>query len=308
MVEIKPSVDPSQYIIGVIICRIQVHKLTPAHIDLIEIVTNNHKKVIMFLGVPVISNTRQNPLDFATRREMVLEKYPNIIVLPLKDMRSDELWSKNLDSQISIPFGELSALLYGSRDSFIPYYKGKYTTTELITDTFYSGTEVRSQVSKEILSSSDFRAGIIHANYAQRAVTYPTVDIVAYNDKGQILLAKKPNEDKYRFVGGFADRTDESYEDAASREFREKTGGCEISDLKYIASAKIDDWRYRKTESGIMTTLFLGKFIFGKIQPTDDIESLHWLYPSEITVSDIMNEHQPLFLKLISYIVVNDLK
>ncbi len=255
----------------------------------------------MFLGVPIISSTKQNPLDFATRREMLLEKYPNIIVLPLKDMRSDELWSKNLDSQISTPFGELSALLYGSRDSFIPYYKGKYTTTELITDTFYSGTEVRNQVSKEILSSSDFRAGVIHANYAQRPVTYPTVDIVAYNDKGQILLGKKPNETKYRFIGGFVDRTDKSCEDAAKREFSEETGGCEIGDLQYVSSGQINDWRYAGEEDGIMTTLFIGKFVFGSIQPSDDIESLHWLFPAEISNTDVMEEHSNLFLKLVSY-------
>ena len=76
----------------------------------------------------------------------------------------------------------------------------------------------------------------------------------------------------------------------------EETGGCEIGGLTYIASEKVDDWRYRREESGIMTTLFLGKLIFGHVKPTDDIEELKWVSPTNINVEkDIMPEHQNLF-------------
>jgi len=306
--DIRKEIDPSEYEIGVIVARFQVHKLHDAHIKLIEKVCEHHKKVIIFLGVPVVGNTKTNPLDFASRKAMIQENYPNIVILPQKDQRSDIKWSEILDSQIPVPFGERSGLLYGSRDSFIPHYKGKYTVTELTTDTFYSGTEVRKQVSREILSSTDFRAGVIHANYAQRPVTYPTVDVVAMNEKGQILLGKKPNEKNYRFIGGFVDRTDANWEQAAKREFAEETGGCEIGDLKYVASGMINDWRYNGTDSGIMTTLFIGNFIFGSIQPSDDIEQLAWKYPADIHLEDdIMPEHQELFKKLINYIEINKL-
>lgn len=273
----KPKNDPSKYEIGVIIARMQVHKLHEAHKGIIDMVSTNHKKVILFLGVSIVPNTKNNPLDFATRKEMIQEEYPHIIVLPLKDQRSNEKWSQILDREVKVPFGERTALLYGGRDSFIPHYCGKYPVTELTSDIFFSGTEVRNEVSREILASADFRAGIIHANYAQRPVTYPTVDIIAYNEKNQILLAKKPNEAKYRFVGGFVDRADESYEMAAKREFYEETGSCEIGDLEFVASGKIHDWRYKKEESGIMTTLFIGKFMWGAIQPSDDISVLAWI-------------------------------
>lgn len=305
-IDIKKEVDTTQYPLGVLVMRCQVHDLTPAHVGIIDRVCLNHKKVIIFLGVPIIPNTKANPLDFATRRAMVQESYPNVVILPLKDQRSNEKWSQILDSEISMPFGDLPALLYGSRDSFIPYYSGKYKTTELTTDVFYSGTEIRNQVSREILASSKFRAGIIHSVYAQRPVTYPTVDIVAYNDKGQILLGKKPNEANYRFIGGFVDRTDKNWEQAARREFAEETGGCEIGDLTYISSKAINDWRYAKTESGIMTTFFAGKFIFGSIQPSDDIASLHWVYPSDVDIDkDIMPEHQDLFADLLLFLEKN---
>lgn len=304
--DIKTNINPNDYQIGCIIARFQVHVLHEGHIKLIDKVCSHHKKVIIFLGVPIIGNTKSNPLDFASRKAMIQERYPNVIILPHKDQRSDNKWSENLDNEIKMPFGELTAVLYGSRDSFIPHYMGKYPVIELVTDVFYSGTEVRRQVSQEILSSPDFRAGVIHATYAQRPVTYPTVDVVAINDKGQILLGKKPNESNYRFIGGFVDRTDANWEHAAKREFMEETGGCEIGDLKYVASGAIKDWRYAKSDSGIMTTLFIGKFMWGSIQPTDDIELLAWIDPATIDIKkDIMVEHQELFNLLINYLIEN---
>jgi len=302
---ITKEIDTNKYDIGVLVMRVQVHKLSEAHLELINIVFKNHKKVIIFLGVPVIGNTKENPLCFASRRLMLLAKYPLAVVLPLKDKRCDDRWSKELDSQIKNPFGDLSALLYGSRDSFKQFYSGKYKVIELDTTYTCSGTEIRKEVSKEILASEDFRAGVIHATYASRSVTYPTVDVVAYNYKGQILLGKKPNEVKYRFIGGFVDRDDLSWENAAKREFSEETGNCEIGDLTYIASSKINDWRYAKTESGITTTLFLGKFMFGSIQPSDDIAELAWLSSDDITVDNIMDEHQELFIVLKNYLEDN---
>lgn len=304
----KEQINPKDYDLGVVIMRLQVHELHPAHVAILDMVCSNHKKVILFLGVPVVENTKRNPLNFATRASMVRSKYPNIIILPQKDQRSDEKWSNNLDDAIRTPFGELPALLYGSRDSFIPHYTGKHAVMELTSDVFYSGTEIRREVSREILASADFRAGIIHATYAQRPCTYPTVDIVAFNEKGQLLLAKKPNETKYRFIGGFVDRTDENWEQAAKREFMEETGGCEIGDLKYVTSNAVNDWRYAKDESGIMTTLFIGKFIFGAINPSDDIAMLAWVDVSQIiTLKDnlesfIMLEHVPLMKELLRQI------
>jgi bifunctional NMN adenylyltransferase/nudix hydrolase len=304
----KTEINPSDYEIGVIIARFQVHVLHEGHIKLIDMVCSNHKKVIIFLGIPQVGGTKSNPLDFASRKAMIQEKYPDVVILPHKDQRTDQKWSDNLDAEIRMPFGsKITALLYGSRDSFIPHYKGKFPTVELVTDVFYSGTEIRKQVSKEILNSSDFRAGVIHATFAQWAVTYPTVDVVAQNEKGQILLGKKPNENLYRFIGGFVDRTDGCWEVAARREFYEETGGCEIGDLRYVASGQIDDWRYNKSEHGIMTTLFLGTFVFGRIQPSDDIEQLAWLKPFDIGLENIMPEHRDLFKKLLAFLETNKL-
>ena len=45
---VKRKIDPSEFEIGVIVARFQVHKLHEAHIRLIDKVCENHKKVIIF--------------------------------------------------------------------------------------------------------------------------------------------------------------------------------------------------------------------------------------------------------------------
>lgn len=307
-IDIQKVIDPSKFSVGVMVARFQVDELHQGHMGLIDKVCENHNKVIIFLGVSNVPNTKRNPLDFATRRAMIQEYAPDAVILPIKDSRSNEAWSKNLDGMINLTFGEVSALLYGSRDSFIPHYKGKYTTTELISDVEISGTEIRNKISREICESRDFRAGVIHANYARRAVTYCTVDVVMHDGEGKILLARKPNEEHLRFIGGFVDRTDTRFEHSARREFMEETGGnAEISKLKYVASAKIDDWRYRSEDDGIMTTLFIGGHSWGPIKPTDDIIALEWIDISKLDTEEkierrVMPEHRGLMWTFITKI------
>lgn len=304
--EIQKIVNPDDYQVGVVVARYQVNKLHDQQRKMLDLVLSNHKKVIIFLGVSRTVPTRRNTLDFATRKAMVQKHYPTAIILPLQDIRSDEAWSKQLDSKIREVFSGLKPLLYGSRDSFIPYYKGKNATTELTSTAEISGTEIREKVSREILESSKFRAGVIHAVYAFPPKVYPTVDVCAYNDDGQILLARKPNEDKFRFIGGFVDATDTNLEHSARREFMEEANGCHIGDLRYILSQQVDDWRYSKEQDGIMTTLFLGKFGFGQVKPSDDLVGgdLQWIDFSVLTDPEyikhnIMVEHQTMMARLV---------
>ena len=108
----------------------------------------------------------------------------------------------------------------------------------------------------------------------------------------------------YRFIGGFVDREDIHLEHAVRREFSEETGGnCVIGDIKYIASSKINDWRYKNSESGIMTTLFIGVYQWGYVKPTDDISVLNWVKPFEIDIdTEIMPEHRELYKKLLTHL------
>ena len=87
----------------------------------------------------------------------------------------------------------------------------------------------------------------------------------------------------------------------------EESNGCEIGDIRYVASGKINDWRYAKSKSGIMTTLFIGKFMWGSAKPTDDIEYLEFINVSSFDTIDkiknlIMPEHIELMIILIDKI------
>lgn len=272
--------DTQKYSIGALVGRFQVHELHDAHHYVIKQVTDNHKKVILFLGVPKSSGTKKNPLDFDTRKRMIQNHYPDVVILSLPDMGDDTRWSKELDRRIRevYPIGDV--LMYGGRDSFIPFYKkggGQFNCKELEQHTFVSGTEVRKIVSEQVKESADFRAGVIYQSYNQYPKVHPCVDIVPFSEDGtKILLAKKPNEDGWRFIGGFANPKDSSYEMTAKRKFIDEAGGAEIGDIKYVTSLRVDDWRYKSEEDKILTILYKCKFMFGRIEPSQEISELKW--------------------------------
>lgn len=303
--KIKDDIDTSKYEIGVIIGRFQLHQLHKAHCDVIESVLSNHKKVILFLGVTQVVGSSSNPLDFASRKAMIQEKYPDIVVLSLPDTRNDDTWSKNLDSRIREVFQIGNALLYGSRDSFIPHYKGQFDTAELEQEIYVSGTEVRKQVSEEIKSSKEWRAGVIYGSYNRYPTSYQKVDIAVFNEEeNQILLAKNPGEDKYRFIGGFVDVKDTSLEHTAKREFMKETG-AEISITGYVGSFRVDDWRYRSERDKIMSTLFKAKYLFGHLEPSDDVMEIRWFELKDLKEIGgiqklIVDEHQSMMSILLT--------
>lgn len=311
-----PSIDVSKYSTGIIVGRFQVDELHDGHKDLIDTVKANHDSVILFLGVPVIKHGLKNPLDYETRRMMLSELYPELIILPLNDQRKDKHWSNILDTAIKanmIKGG--NALLYGSRDSFIPRYHGQFDTCELIATSKVSGTHTRRSIGETPINSVDFRKGVIYANHGRYVNVWPCVDTVVYcpADKA-ILLARKPNEDKYRFIGGHVDPTDESYEYAAIRELHEEAGTDlevgGVGEATYIGSADIPDWRHERYHSTIKSTLFLFKRKWGEAVADDDIEEVIWksiydLRDYESYSEFIVPEHLVLFEKLIKYMEKN---
>lgn len=293
--------DLSKYPISVIIGRFQIHQLHEAHCDLIETVINNHKKTILFLGVTPVLGSTNNPLDFTSRKKMIEKKYPDLVIVALPDTRNDETWSKNIDNRIREVFPIGDVLLYGGRDSFIPHYKGQFDTTELEQTIYVSGTEIRKQISEEIKSSPEWRAGVIYGSYNRYPSSFQTVDVAVFNeDETQLLLCKKPGESKYRFIGGFASPSDTSLEHTARREFNEEAS-AEISITSYIGSFRVDDWRYRGERDKIMTVLFKAKYTFGHLEPSDDIEALKWFNVADINIQkDIMEEHQSMMSILLT--------
>ncbi len=280
--------------VGVIVGRFQVHELHEAHAQIINSVREKHHKVVVFLGVSPVLCTKKNPLDFVARKQMLLHRFPDITVLSIPDHPSDEEWSKQLDNRIreAAPIGKV--ILYGGRDGFTAYYHGQFETKELEQTIFVSGSEVRQEVSTEVKSSPDFRAGVIYAAYNQYAKVYPTVDVAIIYEGNKLLLGKKANNPLLRFLGGFTDPTDSCYEEAAKREVFEEAN-IEIGDIEYIGSHRVDDWRYKSEEDKIITMLFTAKYVHGAISPKDDIAELRIIHFDELHENLFVAEHKPLF-------------
>ena len=290
---------------AVIVARFQTPYLHEGHKQLISQVKENHGKLIIILGVSPIVGSRKNPYDYYTREKMIKKDYPEIIVLPISDHPSDRVWSENLDTLLKGVFPNEQFCLYGSRDSFIPYYSGRFETTQLPEHGDYNATELRKQYADKVFDSNDFRAGILYAYYNQYTKVYPTVDIAVFrNNKTEILLGKKATNNKWRFVGGFADPEDESYEAAAKRELMEECGEMEVSQMTYETSRKINDWRYRSEADKIITSLFSCDYISGSPAAQDDIIDLDWFKLADVTQminnGTISDEHVEMFNLIIN--------
>lgn len=279
--------------IGVIVGCFQVPELHAGHVELIQRVVDNHKRVAIFLGVTPVLVTKKNPLDFITRKEMILKVFPNVTILALPDKPNDSDWSLELDKRIReiFPMGEV--LLYGGRDSFSGAYTGSFETTEIEQIANFSGTEMRKEVSMETKASPDFRAGVIFAAYNQYPKVFPTVD-VAIMRGDEVLLGRKSHQTLFRFIGGFVDPTDDNFEQAAQREAQEETG-IEVDNLQYVGTARIDDWRYRHEVDKIITTLFTADYVTGNATAQDDIAEIKWFKINDLTGEDFVVEHRVLW-------------
>ena len=289
---------------GILIARFQTPYLHEGHVAIIDHVSARHNKVVIVLGVTAVKGSKRNPYDFYTREKMVKAAYPDIVLLPLSDHPSDKVWSQNLDQLLNSTFGHEKMVLYGSRDSFIPYYDGQFTTEEFPQTGDYSASDIRFEISDRVRSSEDFRAGINYAVHNQYAKVYPTVDVAVFRkERSEVLLGQKRTLKQWRIPGGFVDPTDHSYEDAGKRELQEECGAIETGAFHYEGSFQVDDWRYRSEEDKIITTLYSTELTFGNAQAGDDLIELGWFRLEELEQmmkeGQIVAEHHPLIQRLL---------
>lgn len=293
---------------GVIVGRFQVNDLHDGHKELFRQVKARHSAVIVFIGVNGAGYLNQNnPLDFPTRRAMIQAKY-DFTVLPLKDRRTDEEWSRELDNAIAdVTTGAASVTLYGGRKSFVPHYHGRYAPVELalpIETQKVSGTDIRDAISNQVIESPEFRAGMIYAAAHRWPEALPCVDIAILNDdETQVLLAQKPEETGlglWRFVGGHYERHKHANWEAAAREEAMEETGLDLITLEQVAGGiPIRDWRYSEPD-GIVTTLFKGRAMTSLAKARDDVAKVQWFTIANLTESYFIPEHRVLFGYLIS--------
>ncbi len=282
--------------VGIIVGRFQVPRLHPGQLELLLHICRQHRKVIVLLGVPPVLN-RENPLDYEARAQMINRLGLPILTAPLFDNKNNEKWSEHLDFTVSSLISPTQTVtLYGCRDSFISAYSGKFHTEELVGDQqFWSGSRVRDETRKTVNDDYSFRAGVIWARQNMYKMVVPTVDIIIYNNYGQLLLARKPDESLFRFVGGFADANSPSYEDDAIREVNEETG-LKVISLKYETSFLVDDWRYKGVDK--IKTLVFSAYCGegGGEKPCDDLEGgeLKWFDCEEINDNMIVPQHRKI--------------
>jgi bifunctional NMN adenylyltransferase/nudix hydrolase len=296
---------------GVVVGRFQTPVLTDGHDDLIEHAFNNHEKVLIVVGLSPVKATKNNPMDFETRRKMISSAFPLATIQYIDDHPSDIEWSKKLDKIIeyNVP-PDTNVVLYGSRDSFIESYHGKYNTEAFEQRVFTSATQVRKVTSLKIANDSAFRAGVVWATQNQYDKCFQTVDvgIVKRDTDGNItdiLLGHKniDGNNMYRFPGGFVDPSNgeagDYLESNARREVSEECGtNIEIGDLGYVGSFLVDDWRYRSEKDKIVTALFVATWQWGDPIAGDDLDEVRWFNIDELSEDIIVKTHVPLMRAL----------
>lgn len=269
--EIKPTV-------AVIPARFQVPDLHEGHRHMIDYARARHKQVLILLGSPRGLPTTLNPLPFEVREYMVRQAYPDVEIAEVFDHPlSHKSWSTDVDKIISDMFPGSEALLYGSRDSFIPKYTGRFSTFALQPITDVSGTDIRNAIA--FPTTREGREALIYGVQSRYPICYRTVDLAIINPKnGDVLLiGKDVHNGLLSFPGGFNENTDESDEDAVNRERREELPGIQTGKVTYIDSFPIDDPRYRNTTDGITTSFFYTMYKSGVPTAGDDAQHVAWV-------------------------------
>ncbi len=283
--------------VGVIVARFQVPELHDGHRFLINEVINTHRDVLVILGVSRGKPTDRNPLTFLMREGMVRSAFPgrNLTIVPLLSSPTSFVdRSAGIDALIEKHFPGRHALLYGSRDSFVKSYNGRFNTVEVRTIFSGSASEIREHV--DVINSSDFRSGVIYAVRSFGATAFPAVDVavVCPKTKGFLLVGKKEDGGKLRFPGVFfKPDVDRSFEAAGMRAIAKELPNIVCSIPRVVGSAVVDDWRYHRSSACILTVLLRVPYVSGEARHGTGVDTIQWVDSMRIREA-LVPEHQPV--------------
>lgn len=289
---------------AVVVGRFQVPYLTAGHLNFLShVISQGHERNIIFLGVPHkdVRSTKRNPIPYEARAEMIRQQFDNKFeIFCIEDVGDIQKWSQNLDEKIEMIKRENdSVTLYGSRNSFLDAYTGKYDKSYYKPVIEVSGSDIRKKCAKLRTTSRDFRLGCVYTTERSWTSFFPTVDCAIFSDTSftKIYMGKKKGESLYRFIGGFWDAADENVEAAAIREAREETNLETVVD-SYICTQRIDDPRYRGEYEKIMTTFYLMHRVDGEAIASDDMAELELIDIKELNENNVNPAHICLLNKL----------
>ncbi len=289
--------------VGVVIGRFQTHELHEGHLHLINYVRDRHEKVLILVGDRDARPTPADPYPFSIRKDVLSQPYPDVLIeRQLDSSISNQHWSSSVDAKVAAIANGSGAVLYGSRDSFIPYYTGVYPVAEVPELPNCSATRVRHEAATQNVNDPMWRKGWLAALHHQYAVTDPTVDMAVHTaDWDLVLMGRRSSVSPLRFFGGFVNPEDASMEEAAKRELSEEAVGALIGEPRYVGSFRINDRRYQRSQYGIMTTFFAVEYKGGVVMPGDDMGVVEWCRLDEETLDKVALEHQKLFRELLVY-------
>ncbi len=291
--------------VGVVVGRFQVDELHAGHKALIQHAQSQHPNLLVFIGVAQLEGTKNNPLSYQLREQMVRSSYPDATILPIYDVYNDLEWSKDLDKTIKKLYYGSTVTMYCGLDGFKANYHGEF---EVVAQDYslerFHGTDIRTKIGQSADHQASFRAGIIHQTQKPYVNVKMCADIAATKD-GHVLLGHKryettPNIGKlWRFPGGQVDPDDVGLENAAKRELYEETGlTCEGS-MVYLGSFQVGDWRNYGTGLSTFTALFECLAPMGMAQARDDLDEIKWFPIDRETANLIVSEHAPLYSTLL---------
>ena len=288
----------------VIIGRFQRPTIHPVLDDFIKQQIEESENVLILVGLAQIQATKKNPMDFETRKYMLQEAYPTVTIGYLKDVREHKEWSDNLDEQIG-RFArkaktEITAItVYGGEHTVKTQYTNNHPILDLPSQSYINEKHMLD-VPSDIKKTLEYRLAVCSTANKPYAKVYPTVDIAVFNNESELLMARKPEETLFRFIGGFVD-PNETWKQAAIREVGEEA--CiEIDNLEYVDSFVIPDHRYRNEDDSITSTLFTADLKSGIPYPQDDIAELKWGNLETIDFDTIVPEHRELLRSVITHV------
>jgi bifunctional NMN adenylyltransferase/nudix hydrolase len=302
------------------------------HQKILSEIFGNFSDVVIALPQKRVAPTKNNPLSFPAREAMIREytkalgRYVYIVQVVDKKYGKDQVAA--LETPIKALFTEpFNAYLYTDLEFAGLYTEngGKWNTNYRSHFLSAEKTEREATMMKLDYASEDFRRGMIFAMNSQFPISWGTVDMAIRREvvcdreapphtKVLYLFGKKPGELGWRFPGGFKDVTDPDYETAVWREGGEEVlkqvDGKPIVEPStvftkpiYIASRRVNDWRYRGEKDAI-TTLFYQIEYTGHenfISASDDLADTKWFDLSELNREDVEGEHKFLYDELVAF-------